>query len=526
MGWAAGLQSGLQIGNALKQGQLRDALAEESKKYNVTEGAFGQGLQTNIDQLRAMQQENPDQAQQYEPAIAELTRRVGLTAPDYSVNSGGQNYASMQEAQQAVAPLRTAGLANVYRQHGDIAEAENLGARAQQQQLAGLQINEATRKDVLAKKTEGLDKDYGDWMSKRLVGEDGSYRAPTFDDNIAGAQYRASQFIKAGLPDQALAQQKDFAQAASAQIQLQDHVRRQAIDSTVSRLSSGDLEAAKDFYHKFVPDGANVTNVVKNKDGTISVERETLAGQKLPPTTLPSVKSLMQSIVGMADGKAVLAYAQQEFDNNVKLQTLDVQRKSANATAGLSNERLSILKEERENREKAGKIADQYEALTEAEKNGPQGAGLIRQYNMTNAKAGGQVSLGAQARPGQTMTDIEKENLRAYRDWEKDDRNARLPQADKDKKATQMGVYNFVNPTANVVQSGLGSNPYANTGEGKSGAGKQEGVQTKAPKLTSMNTRLLGRAGDMGYNVELPNGTTRVMEKDELEDLGYRFPSR
>ena len=332
MGWAAGLQSGLQIGNALKQGQLRDALAEESKKYGVTEGAYGQGLQTNIDQLRAMQQQNPEQAQQYEPAIAELTRRVGLTAPDYSVASGGQNFATMQEAQQAAAPLRTAGLANVYRQHGDIAEAENLSARAQQQQLAGLQINEATRKDVLAKKTETLDKDYGDWMSKRLVGEDGSYRSPTFDDNIAGAQYRASQFIKAGLPDQALAQQKDFAQAASAQIQLQDHVRRQAIDSTVSRVAAGDLEAAKEFYHKFVPDGANVTNVTKNKDGSISVERETLAGQKLPPTTLPDAKHLMQSIVGMADGKAVLAYAQQEFDNNVKLQTLAIHKKTADAT--------------------------------------------------------------------------------------------------------------------------------------------------------------------------------------------------
>jgi hypothetical protein len=332
MGWASGLQAGMRLGETLRQGQIQSDLAEESKKYSVTEGAYGQGLQTNIDQLRAMQQQNPEQAQQYEPAIAELTRRVGLTAPDYSVGSRGQNFGSLQEAQQAAAPLRTAGLADVYRRHGEIGEAENLGARAQQQQLAGLQINEATRKDVLAKQTDALNKDYGEWMSKRLVGEDGSYRAPTFDDNIAGAQYRASQFIKAGLPDQAIAQQKDFTQAATAQIQLQDHVRRQAVDATVSRVAAGDLEAAKEFYHKFVPDGANVTNVVKNKDGTISVERETLAGQKLPPTVLPSAKSLMQSIVGMSDGKAVLAYAQQEFDNNVKLQTLEIHKKTANAT--------------------------------------------------------------------------------------------------------------------------------------------------------------------------------------------------
>jgi hypothetical protein len=111
-------------------------LAQEAARYNVTEGAYGQGLQANIDQLRAVQEQNPEQAAEYEPAIAELTRRQGLTAPDYSIASGAQDFATRQEARQAAMPLRAEGLAGVYRRYGDVAQADALEARALEQQRA------------------------------------------------------------------------------------------------------------------------------------------------------------------------------------------------------------------------------------------------------------------------------------------------------------------------------------------------------------------------------------------------------
>lgn len=111
-------------------------LARESAKYDVTEGAYGPGLQENITQLEGLKAQDPAQAAAYDQAIAELQRRQGLTAADYSVASGPTNYATRQEARQAAAPIRAEGLAGVYRRYGDVAKADELETRAYEQQRA------------------------------------------------------------------------------------------------------------------------------------------------------------------------------------------------------------------------------------------------------------------------------------------------------------------------------------------------------------------------------------------------------
>lgn len=160
--------------------QARD-LAQESARYDVTEGAYGPGLQENIQQLQGLREQDPAQAPAYDQAITELTRRQGLTAPDFSVASGPTNFASRQEARQAAAPMRAEGLAGVYRRYGDVAQADALEARAFEQQRAlaaeerakagegraaqdfatgqterGLRINEATRNAAEQKKEDDL----------------------------------------------------------------------------------------------------------------------------------------------------------------------------------------------------------------------------------------------------------------------------------------------------------------------------------------------------------------------------------
>lgn len=111
-------------------------LARESAKYDVTEGAYGPGLQENIQQLEGLKAQDPAQAEAYDQAISELTRRQGLTAPDYSVASGPTNFTSRQEARQAAAPMRAEGLAGVYRRYGDVEKADALETRAYEQQRA------------------------------------------------------------------------------------------------------------------------------------------------------------------------------------------------------------------------------------------------------------------------------------------------------------------------------------------------------------------------------------------------------
>jgi hypothetical protein len=135
-GLAGGFGTGLQFGQAMRQRRMEDDLAQEAGRYSVTEGAYGPGLQENIQQLQGLREQDPAQAPAYDQAIAELTRRQGLTAPDYSVASGPTNFATRQEARQAAAPMRSEGLAGVYRQYGDVAQADALEARAYEQQRA------------------------------------------------------------------------------------------------------------------------------------------------------------------------------------------------------------------------------------------------------------------------------------------------------------------------------------------------------------------------------------------------------
>lgn len=161
MGWASGFQSGIQLGNAFIQGQQRNALAEEAAKYKVGEGAYGEDVRGNLENLQAARESNlasmreqgytPEQIatanKAYDQAQTELTRRVGLTAPDYYVtgDNSGRSYSNFKEAEQAIAPLRTQGLATVYEQSGDIEKANALRSQALQHEAAGLQIDSYKR---------------------------------------------------------------------------------------------------------------------------------------------------------------------------------------------------------------------------------------------------------------------------------------------------------------------------------------------------------------------------------------------
>ena len=155
-GLQGGFQTGMQLGQALRQRRLEEELAQEAARYTPTEGAYGAGLQENIQQVRGLQEQAiaggmaPEEAaRQYAPAITELERRAGLTAPDYSI--GAQTFGTREEAMRAAAPMRAQGLAGVYRQFGDTERADVAEARALQAQQAGLQIRageRAERKEV------------------------------------------------------------------------------------------------------------------------------------------------------------------------------------------------------------------------------------------------------------------------------------------------------------------------------------------------------------------------------------------
>jgi hypothetical protein len=161
MGFASGFQAGFgTVSSAMKARQereLKQRVAQESERYGVTEGAYGQGLGGNVQQVQGLQQQALEQARyqgaseedlariesQYAPSIAELTRRQGLTAPDYTIASRSMRpedtFATREAAEMAAKPMRTQGLARVYRDAGEIEKADELIERADQQELRVLQ---------------------------------------------------------------------------------------------------------------------------------------------------------------------------------------------------------------------------------------------------------------------------------------------------------------------------------------------------------------------------------------------------
>lgn len=216
----------------------------------------------------------------------------------------------------------------------------------------------------------------------------------------------------------------------------------------------------------------------------------------------------------------------------------EAQIRASDATVGLRNQQMQMLRTQAAGNAEAQAIRADYEALTPEEQVGPKGQGLIRQFNMANTKAGTPIPLGTAPRaatgPAREMSDLDKENLREYRAWVKDPRNAKLPQGQKDAYAAQLGVTEFINRAAAGPTTGVGSNPYATPQPGAAPAPAPAAAPAAAPAptaapapvaLSTENTKLLGRAGNTGYNVQLPDGTTQVMSISQLNKLGYQFPS-
>jgi hypothetical protein len=74
------------------------------------------------------------------------------------------------------------------------------------------------------------------------------------------------------------------------------------------------------------------------------------------------------------------------------------QVRASDATVGLRGQQMQMLTNQAAGNAEAQTIRAAYEALTSEEQVGPKGQGLIRQFNMANAKAGMAVPLGAAPR--------------------------------------------------------------------------------------------------------------------------------
>jgi hypothetical protein len=163
MGFASGFRAGYDVVSAAEERrrkeELRQGLQRESARFTPTEVASGEealrGFREGTAQTDTFTIPNADgsggltvtPAQYEQMYLSDLQQRPAGYMVEQAVvpELGGRQYETLAAAEQAVAPSRAAGLANVYRQAGDVAEAEQLMGLSRGAQLQNLQISEAQR---------------------------------------------------------------------------------------------------------------------------------------------------------------------------------------------------------------------------------------------------------------------------------------------------------------------------------------------------------------------------------------------
>lgn len=201
------------------------------------------------------------------------------------------------------------------------------------------EIKQANEKDAEKEFGKQLDGQVGEWFKGRLKNPDGTERPPTVDDHLAASQYRAAQLMGAGKIDQAGQVLKDYAAQSLVKIQLQGAQRKEALGRTASALATGDLDAVKDFYNEFVPDGARVTDVKRGAGGELVIQRESLDGRSLAPYTMKDTGQLLSALNSFNDPMALYSWSQNEFKNNLDARKTVVSERQAD----IAERRLGAL---------------------------------------------------------------------------------------------------------------------------------------------------------------------------------------
>lgn len=180
---------------------------------------------------------------------------------------------------------------------------------------------------------KNLDTEVGDWFKTRLTGPDGQSRAATVDDHLAASQFRAAKLAQAGKMDAAGQVMKDYNAQSLVKIQLESAQRNEELGKAAAALAAGDLGPVKDFYNRFTPDGAQVTNITRGKAGEVVIERATDDGRPLPPTVMKDQGQILAALNTFKDPMALYSWSQNEFKNNLAIKA-DKRADSADGRAG------------------------------------------------------------------------------------------------------------------------------------------------------------------------------------------------
>jgi hypothetical protein len=270
MGFAAGFRAGSDVVNAAEERRLKEeerrrreelriGLQQESARFAPTQVASGEEALRTFRENYVPAPGGPT-AEEY---IAQNLQGLQQRPSGYTVEQalvpefGGRQYETLSAAEQAIAPSRTAGLANVYRQAGEIGKAEELMGLSRQAELQNLQISGAKRAEQDTIRLEA---------ATQAISELG--RPPTLEDirNIASAnKLTLDQQFKLGQNLTGIAEQD----AKMLKINIQKKIKGKNLDALLKIHKDDPTFDDSSYFEKSVNKKGEITLTQKSNDGTV-----------------------------------------------------------------------------------------------------------------------------------------------------------------------------------------------------------------------------------------------------------------
>jgi hypothetical protein len=522
-GLSGGLQTGLQFGQAMREGEERKrlreamgltpqeiaprpptqdelgrAIAETQARTALDEKMFDEGTVNSVERRTGLFSSNPAE-RPLDASVAPQMPYVGQSVGGTQYRLGGQTFSRMP-TQQEIDTARYAAASSVIAERDPVAamrmrremDEQAYQARIRPEQEAQIkrqglltegQIKAMNKTQERETKLEAVDTDVAQWQSKRLLDPNTNEpRQPTMDDNIAALQYRATALQKAGLNKEATDSLRDYQGFAVNQIKLDETQRNSQLGAVAAAIATGDLGPAAAFYDRYVLDGAKVTGMKSDpKTGAITVSRVRDDGAPMPDKVIKGgANELLAALNSFKDPNKLYEFSQNEFTNNLNLRKTVAAEKTAEADVSLKNARAQGLKRDSATLAKLDAIDQQLEAIPPEEMSGPVARGLITQRNAIVAGTTKQVNLGAPPKAERPALSEADKTARAKAMVE-----ARDIDPTTGKKFTLNGAIKFLeggsrDPIREALDKALGgSDPFAPTTPTARPAAASTGLQTQ-----------------------------------------------
>jgi len=427
-GLAGGFGTGLQFGQAVRERQERERLREamgltpqEIAPRPPTQDEFGRAqaytrsiadedermfaTDDSVERRTGLFSSNPAE-RPLDASVAPQMPYVGQSVGGTQYGLGGQTFSRMP-TQQEIDSARYAAAANV------IAERDPVAAMRMRREMDE-QAYQARERPLRLQSLEGQIAGQGLTQKAQQITISEAERKVSQDKANRNAQTLLADISAAGTPIDTATANRIAKETGADMTFVTDAVLKQY---NLTKASANDLIERQ------------LTDFNKAAEGGIPTLNKYIAERLDPDKT----DNIVPTVVQGADGKLRVMYGNTPlpgyqtygdmnqlsaaFQGNIKrdplgaaiqISTLQTQAqarlaseaavRASDATVGLKNTQMKMFSDQAAGSAEAQQIRAKFTALTPEEQVGPKGQGLMRDFNMANAKAGMAVPLGAAPR--------------------------------------------------------------------------------------------------------------------------------